>query len=382
MESSPRRSRRRWRAHSRGPVRSLRVPASRKNLALLLLCLASFMAVVDDTIVTIALPSMRRDLGFSGADAQWIFNGYMLPFGGLLLLSGRAADLWGRRRLFLAGLALFGVSSLLGGLAPSAWVLISARILQGVGAAAFVPASLSLLTATFAEGEERNRAIGLYGAMAALGFVIGMVGGGIITEFLGWRWVLFVNAPVALAALVPSPAALPESRNERAPCSLDLAGALTATSGLGLLIYAISEVPENGWTSMATLGFGTLGTLSMACFVVAERRSSAPLVPLGVLQKRAVVVPNAAIFLQSMVGIAWLYVLTLYFQEVLGHSALTAGLLFIPMTLASVVAAPVAGRIVTRFGVRTTASLGLGLVAVGLLLMTPMSVGGGLLFVL
>src|SRR5215217_2883234 len=300
------------------------------------------MAVVDDTIITIALPSMRRDLGFSGADAQWIFNGYMLPFGGLLLLSGRAADLWGRRRLFLVGLALFGVSSLVGGLAPSPWVLISARFIQGVGAAALVPASLSLLTAIFAEGEERNRAIGIYGAMAALGFVVGMVGGGVITEFLGWRWVLFVNVPVALAALVPSPAALPESRNESAPRSLDLAGALTATSGLGMLIYAISEVPENGWMSTAALLFGALGVLLMACFVVAERRSSAPLVPLGVLKKRAVVVPNAAIFLQSMVGIAWLYVLTLYLQEVLGHSALTAGLLFIPMTLASVVAAPVA----------------------------------------
>jgi MFS family permease len=165
-----------------------------------------------------------------------------------------------------------------------------------------------------------------------------------------------------------------------------LAGALTATSGLGLLIYAISEVPENGWMSAATLGFATLGALFIACFVVAEQRSSAPLVPLGVLKKRAVVVPNTAIFLQSMVGIAWLYVLTLYMQEVLGHSALTAGLLFIPMTLASVVAAPVAGRLATRLGVRTTASWGLALVAVGLLLMTPMltpmSVGGGVVFVL
>jgi MFS family permease len=254
--------------------------------------------------------------------------------------------------------------------------------MQGVGAAAFVPASLSLLTAIFAKGEERNRAIGVYGAMAALGFVVGMVGGGVITEFLGWRWVLFVNVPVALAALVPAPAVLLESRDERAPRSLDLTGALTATAGLGLLIYAISEVPENGWTSAATLGFGALGTLLMACFVVAERRSSAPLVPLGVLKKRVVVVPNAAIFLQSMVGIAWLYVLTLYLQEVLGHSALTAGLLFIPMTLASVVAAPMAGRLVTRVGVRTTAAWGLALVAVGLLLMTTMSLGGGLIFVL
>jgi EmrB/QacA subfamily drug resistance transporter len=355
---------------------------TRKRLALFLLCLASFMAVVDTTIVSIALPSMRRELGFTGADAGWILNGYALTFGGLVLLLGRAGDLYGRRRLFVAGLAVFAAASLVGGFAWEPWILVFARFIQGVGAAALVPASLSLLTAIFAEGEERNRAIGIYGAMAALGFVVGMVGGGVITEYLGWRWVLFVNVPVALVTLVPAPAVLPESRNERAPRSLDLAGALTATSGLGLLIYAISEVPENGWISTATLGFATLGTLFIACFVVAERRSSAPLVPLGVLKKPAVVVPNAAIFLQSMVGIAWLYVLTLYLQEVLGLSALTAGLLFIPMTLAAVVAAPLAGRLATRIGMRTTASSGLALVAVGLLLMTPMSTGGGLAFVL
>jgi EmrB/QacA subfamily drug resistance transporter len=354
----------------------------RKRLALFLLCLASFIAVVDTTIVSIALPSMRRELGFSGADAQWILNGYALAFGGLVLLAGRAGDLYGRRRLFMAGLALFAAASLIGGLSWEPWILVAARFLQGVGAAALVPASLSLLTAVFAEGEERNRAIGVYGAMAAVGFVVGMVGGGVITAFLGWRWVLFVNVPVALAALLPAKVAIPESRNERAPRSLDLAGALTATSGLGLLIYAISEVPKYGWTSTATLSFGTLGTLLMAGFLVAERRSSAPLVPLRVLGQRVVVAPNAAIFLQSMVGIAWLYVLTLHFQEVLGHGALTAGLLFTPMTLASVVAAPVAGRLATRLGVRTTASSGLVLVAVGLLLMTPMSVRGGLVFVL
>jgi EmrB/QacA subfamily drug resistance transporter len=356
--------------------------ALRKYFALVLLCLASFIAVVDTTIVSIALPSIRRELGFSGADAQWILNGYALTFGGLVLLLGRAGDLYGRRRLFVGGLALFAAASLVGGLAWEPWILVFARFIQGVGAAALVPASLSLLTAIFAEGEERNRAIGIYGAMAALGFVVGMVGGGVITEFLGWRWVLFVNVPVALVVLVPTPAALPESRNESVARSLDLAGALTITVGLGSLIYAISEVPENGWMSTATLGFGALGTSFMASFVVAERRSSAPLVPLGVLKKRAVVVPNAAIFLQSMVGIAWLYVLTLYIQEVLGHSALMAGLLFIPMTLASVLTAPVAGQLATRVGVRTTASSGLALVAVGLLLMTPMSVRGGLIFVL
>jgi EmrB/QacA subfamily drug resistance transporter len=358
------------------------VPATRKNLALVLLCAASFIAVVDTTIVSIALPSMRRELGFTAEDAQWILNGYALAFGGLLLLLGRAADLYGRRRLFLVGLALFATASLVGGLSWEPWVLIVARFLQGIGAAALVPASLSLLTAIFPEGEERNQAIGVYGAMAALGFVVGMAGGGVITEFLGWRWVLFVNVPVALATLLPALAVVPESRNERAPRSLDLAGALTATSGLASLIYAVSRVPDSGWTSTMTLGFCALGVLLLTLFVIAERRSSAPLVPLGVMRERAVIVPNAAIFLQSMVGVAWLYVLTLHFQEVLGHGPLTAGLLFTPMTLVSVLAALVAGRLATRPGARTTASSGLALVAAGLLLMTPMSARGGLAFVL
>jgi EmrB/QacA subfamily drug resistance transporter len=356
--------------------------ASRKRLALFLLCLASFMAVVDTTIVSIALPSMRREMGFSAADAQWILNGYALTFGGLLLLLGRAGDLWGRRHLFMAGLALFGVASLFGGLSWAPWVLVAARFLQGAGAAAFVPASLSLLTATFAEGEERNRAVGVYGAMAALGFVVGMVGGGVITEFLGWRWIFFVNVPVALAALLPAPAAVSESRDEGAPRALDPIGALTVTSGLASLIYAISEVPEGGWTSPTTLGFGALGVVLLTLFVVAERRFSAPLVPLRVFGERAVVAPNVALFFQSMVGIAWLYILTLYFQEVLGHDPLAAGLLFLPMTLAAVVAASAAGRLATRLGLRITASSGLALVAAGLLLMTRLSESGGLLFVI
>ena len=363
-------------------ARGRELSTARGRLALSLLCLASFMAVVDDTIVTVALPSMRRDLGFSGADAQWIFNGYMLAFGGLLLLFGRAADLWGRRRMFLVGLALFGVSSLLGGFSPSPWILIFARVLQGVGAAAFVPASLSLLTATFSAGEERNRAIGVYGAMAALGFVVGMVGGGVITELLGWRWVLFVNVPVAFAALLAAPAAIPESRDEGASRVLDVPGALTATLGLTALIYAVAETPEGGWGSPVTLGFGASGAVLLGLFVFAERRSRAPLVPLGAFRERAVVGPNAAIFLQSMVGLSWLYVLTLYLQDALGRSPLEAGLLFLPMTLASVVAAPVAGRLVTRLGIRMTAASGLALSAAGLLLTMGMSSGGGFPLVL
>ncbi len=206
--------------------------------------------------------------------------------------------------------------------------------------------------------------------------------GGIITEFLGWRWVMFVNVPVALSALLSAPAVIPESRDERAPRTLDVAGAATATSGLASLIYAISEVPESGWSSPATLGFGGLGTLLLGGFVLVERRSREQLMPLEVLRERAVLAPNAAIFLQSMIGIAWLYVLTLHFQEVLGHGPLLAGLLFLPMTFAAVVAAPVASRLATRLGMRTTAASGLTLVAAGLLLMALMSESGGLAFVL
>jgi EmrB/QacA subfamily drug resistance transporter len=354
-------------------------PEARRRLALFLLCLASFMAVVDNTIVTIALPSMRRELGFLGADAQWVLNGYVLAFGGLLLLCGRTADLWGRRRLFLVGLALFGVSSLVGGLAGAPWVLVFARVLQGVGAAAFVPASLSLLTSIFV-GDERNRAVGLYGGMAALGFVVGMVGGGVITDLLGWRWVLFVNVPVALVALLITPSAVSESRGEDVPRVLDVPGAATVTLGLAALIYAVTKVSEGGRASI--LVFGVAGVLLLACFVVAERRSDAPLVPLGVVVAGPVAFPNAAIFLQSMIGLSWLYVLTLYFQEVLGHGPLAAGLLFAPMTVSSVPAALVAGRLVTRFGVRPVATTGLVLVGVGVLLMTAMSGTDGLLFVL
>jgi MFS family permease len=222
----------------------LRVSGTRKRLALVLLCAASFVAVLDTTIVSVALPSMRRDLGFTTGDAQWILNGYALAFGGLLLLGGRAGDLYGRRRLFVAGLAVFAAASLVGGLASTPWVLVAARVLQGVGGAALAPASLVLVTTTFA-GAQRNRALGIYSAMAGLGFVCGMVLGGVITQFLGWRWVMFVNVPVALAVLLPAPAVIPESRDERAPRALDVPRTVTATLGIAALIYAISEVPKN-----------------------------------------------------------------------------------------------------------------------------------------
>jgi EmrB/QacA subfamily drug resistance transporter len=340
----------------------------RKTFALVLLCCASFVAVLDVTIVAIALPSVRRELGFSGGDAQWILTGYALSFGGLLLFMGRAGDLYGRRRLFVGGLGVFGAASLLGGLACAPWVLVAARLLQGVGGAALVPASLALVAATFAEGEERNRAMGFYGAMAGVGFVFGMVLGGVITAFLGWRWVLFVNVPVAVAVISLAPAVIRESKDESAPRTLDLTGAATATLGLASLIYAISEAPKHGWASPATLGTAGLGAVLLGAFVKAERRASTPLVPLPTLYRRAVAVPNVAVVLKSMVGAAQLYVLTLYFQDALGHTPLEAGLLFVPMTLASVVASPVAGRLTTRLGARQTAAWGFAMSGCGLVL--------------
>jgi EmrB/QacA subfamily drug resistance transporter len=342
--------------------------AGRRTFALVLLCCASFVAVLDLTIVAIALPSVRRELGFSGGDAQWILTGYALSFGGLLLFMGRAGDLYGRRRLFVGGLALFAAASFLGGLAWAPWVLVLARLLQGVGGAALVPASLALVSVTFAEGEERDSAMGVYGAMAGVGFVFGMVLGGVITEFWGWRWVLFVNVPVAIAVLALAPVVIHESKDEAAQRTLDPAGAATATLGLASLIYAVSEAPKNGWASPATLVTAGLGAVLLGAFVTHERRASAPLVRLEIIVRRAVAVPNVAVVLKSMVGAAQLYVLTLYFQDALGRTALEAGLLFIPMTLASVVASPVAGRLTSRLGARHTAAWGFAVSGAGLVL--------------
>ena len=339
-----------------------------KAFALVLLCCASLVAVLDVTIVTIALPSVRRELGFSGGEVQWVLTGYALSFGGLLLLMGRAGDLYGRRRLFVAGLAVFAAASLWGGLAWAPWVLVAARLLQGVGGAALVPASLALLTATFAGGEERNRAMGIYGAMAGVGFVLGMVLGGVITEFLGWRWVLFVNVPVALGVLSLAPVVIRESTDDRAPRTLDLAGAATATLGLAAMIYAVSEAPSNGWVSPATICTAGSGAVLLGVFLTIERRTSEPLVPLPILGRRRVAVTNAAVVLKSMVGAAQLYVLTLYFQDSLGHTPLQAGLLFAPMTIAAVVASPFAGRLTTRLGAKWTAVWGFATLGVGLVL--------------
>ncbi len=347
-----------------------------------MLCTASFIAVADTTIVSIALPSMRQALEFSASGLQWVLNAYALTFGGMLLLCGRIGDQYGRRRVFTYGLALFAVGSLLGGVAWEPAVLIAGRFLQGLGAAAFVPASLSLLIAIFTDETERNRAIGYYGAMAALGFIVGMVGGGLITELWGWRWVLFVNVPIAAATLAGGVAVLAESRDPRNRRGMDFLGACTVTGGLVAVIYAMSSAPELGWTSVRTLGTGAAGLVLLTVFGVIERRHRTPLIPPSVIAKRLVLLPNVAISLQSMIGIAWLYVLTLHFQEVLDHGPLHTGLLFAPMTVAAVIAAPVGGRLATHLGLRRTCAIGLTLVGLGLAAMANAIVPSGSLALL
>jgi EmrB/QacA subfamily drug resistance transporter len=345
------------------------VGLERPRTALALLCAASFLAVVDTTIVSIALPTIQRATGFTASGSQWVLNAYTLVFGGLLLLFGRLGDRIGRRRLFVAGLSVFLAGSVVAGLAQQSWMLIAGRTIQGLGAAAFVPCSLSLLTTNFAAGPVRSRALGAYGATAGLGFVVGMVGGGVITELLGWRWIFLLNVPLVLIMLLPVHQILPESRDAEGPQSIDAGGAVTVTIALVLLIFAITSVPPHGWLSPATWVPGILGIAALILFVMIERRHPAPLVPLAVIARTAVLAPNGAIGLQSMVGIAWLYLLTFYFQDLHAMNPLISGLWFAPMTGASVAGAIIAGRVAPRIGTQTTAIIGLGLMAGGLVLL-------------
>jgi EmrB/QacA subfamily drug resistance transporter len=354
------------------------LPARQRRMAFALLCLAPFLAVLDTAVVAIALPSMERGLGFAAAGVQveWVLNGYAMALGGLLLLGGRLADVLGPRRVFVAGLAVFGVASVAGGLAAAPWMLVAARIAQGVGAAAFEPAALAMVTLLFPEPAARNRALGVFGAMVGLGYLAGMVLGGALTEWLGWRAVLFINVPVALAAVLLALALLPDRRPAGAARTLDLPGAAAIITAVAALLIALAAVPRYGWLAWATLGPATVGIVLLALFVVIESRSSAPLLPLSVLRLRPVAIANSAALLKSCIGMAQLYVLTLYFQDVLGRSPLQAGLLFGPMAAVSVVAGAVAGRLATRLGLRAAALLGLVLLGSGLLALAGTLPGG------
>jgi EmrB/QacA subfamily drug resistance transporter len=342
---------------------------ARPRTALAVLCAASFLAVVDTTIVSIALPTIRNAMGLTASGSQWVLNSYALVFGGLLLLFGRLGDRMGRRRLFVAGLVVFAGGSVLAGASVQPWMLFAGRVVQGLAAGAFVPNSLSLLTATFAESRSRSRAIAAYGAMAGLGFVAGMVGGGVITEVWGWRWIFLINVPV-VAVMLPLSGALPEYRGGDGRGPVDAAGGVAVTTGLAALIFAVTSGPRLGWLSAPTVASGLLGLAAIGAFIAIERRHPRPLVPPSVVARRDVAVPNAAVALQSMVGIAWLFLLTLFFQDVRAMSPLVSGLWFTPMTVASVVGAAIAGRAALRFGIRPTAVTGQLLMAGGLVAMT------------
>ncbi|MBR8837445.1 MAG: MFS transporter [Stigonema ocellatum SAG 48.90 = DSM 106950] len=345
-------------------------------LVLSLLCASQFMVVLDFSIVNVALPAMENDLGFSQQNLQWVISAYALTFGGFLLLGGRAADLFGRRRVFMAGLSLFTLASLVGGLAESQWVLIAARGFQGLGGAILDPAALSILTTTFTEGQERNRALSIWGAMGAVAFALGVLLGGVLTDGISWRWVMFVNVPVGIAAVALSPVLLRESRKQTLTQQIDLAGAVTVTGGLVLLVYALVQAPEAGWFAATTVLLFGGSIVFLALFVWVEERSPAPLVPLMIFRSSTLTGANLVGALLSAAVASMVYILTLYMQQVLGYTALQTGMAFLPHALAAMVAAPLTSRLIKRIGVKSTMVSGMVAVMVGLLLLTHISVQG------
>ncbi len=336
-------------------------------LVLVLVCLAQFMVILDATIVNVALPSIQADLGLSESSLQWIVNAYALLFGGFLLLGGRAGDLIGRKRVFLAGLVLFTTASLLCGLASGETMLIVSRGVQGLGAALVSPAALSIVTTTFREGAERTKALGVWAAIAVGGGAVGLVLGGFLVETLSWPWIFFVNVPVGIAAFVLSLRFVPESKDEHAHRSFDVAGATTVTAGLISLVYGIVRSAESGWGSTEVLGFLALAAVLLVAFVLIERRSAEPLVRLSIFSVKTVRGANVAMLIVAAGLFAMFFFNTLYLQRVLGFSPLEAGLAFVPFTLGVIVGAGISQKLVPALGAREVPLIGLGLAVLGLL---------------
>jgi len=348
-------------------------------LVLVLVCIAQFMVILDATIVNVALPSIQADLEMSNTDLQWIVNAYALVFGGFLLLGGRAGDLIGRKRVFLTGVVIFTVSSLICGLAPSSEFLIVARGLQGLGAALVSPAALSIVTTTFAEGAERTKAMGVWAAIAVGGGAVGLVVGGILVEAFSWPWIFFVNIPVGIVAFALSLRHVPESRDEHEHKSFDVAGAVSVTSGLIVLVYTIVKAQEKGWGSAHTLGFGALALGLLIAFVAIERRSPEPLVRLNIFGVRTIRGANVSMFLVASGLFAMFFFNTLYLQRVLDYSALEAGLAFLPFTAGIIIGAGLSQSLVPRLGAREVPLIGMAMAAAGLLLFLRLAPDGSYL---
>jgi len=350
----------------------------RKWFALALLLGVQFMVVLDIAIVNVALPSIQTDLGFSQANLQWVVSAYALLFGGFLLLFGRVADIVGRRRVFLVGIAVFAVASLLSGLAWSEGALIGARAFQGFGAAMITPAALSILTTTFTEPKERNAALGAWGAVGAFGAVAGVLLGGVLTDALSWQWIFFVNVPVGVLGFALAPFLLNESRDAHVK-SFDAPGATLVTGGLVTLVYGITQANNNGWGSLQTLGIFTGAAVLLAAFVAWERRTADPLVPSSFFRLRTVVGANIAGLILGTAIFAMFLMLTLYMQQVLGYSAMKTGVAYLAVAGTAIFWSALAAQLVTRIGVKPVLAIGMTALSLGLVYFTQVSVGGSYL---
>src|SRR6476659_6324413 len=350
----------------------------RKWFALALLSVVQFMVVLDIAVVNVALPSIQVDLGFSEQNLQWVISAYALVFGGFLLLGGRAADLLGRRRIFRAGLVVFTLSSLLAGLAWSEASLIGARAFQGLGAAIISPAALSILSTTFAEGRERNIALGVWGAVGGFGAAAGVLLGGILTDALSWEWIFIVNIPVGVTAFILAPILLKESRDANVK-AFDVPGAVLVTGGLSLLVYAITKAGQDGWLAATTLGFFAVSFVMLVGFVVWELRHPEPLMRIGILRIKTVTGANVAGFIMGTAMFAMFLMLTLYMQQVLGYSAMKTGVAYLAVAGTAIFTSAIAAQLVTRIGVKPVLLIGLTSLTAGLVYFTQVSVGGSYL---
>jgi EmrB/QacA subfamily drug resistance transporter len=349
-----------------------------RGMVLVLACAAQFMVVLDVAIVNVALPSIQRDLGIGRDTLQWIIIAYGLMLGGFLLLGGRMADLLGRRRILLTGLALFSIASLLAGVAGSAEVLIGARALQGFGAALIPPAALSILAVTFTEGAERNRAVGLYGAVTGVSASVGVIASGLLTDGPGWRWIFFINVPVGALLIAMAAILLPAGAGgRRGRERFDVAGAVTVTGGLLLLVYALHRAADAGWGSVSTLGLFAAAVVMLCAFVRIEGRSRSPLVPAAAVRNRTLVAANLSAFFTFGAFFAFIFLGSLLMQQVLGYSPTRTGLAWLATTATSFVAAGITGaKLVAVVGVRLLLVAGQWLLAIAILLLTRVPAGG------
>ena len=351
------------------------VTQSKKWFALALLSAVQFMVVLDIAVVNVGLRSIQVDLGFSQENLQWVMSAYALAFGGFLFLGGRAADLLGRRRVFFAGIVVFTIASLLAGLAWSEASLIGARAIQGFGAAVITPAALSILSTMFAEGRERNLALGVWGAVGAFGAAAGLMIGGVLTDALSWSWIFFVNVPVGVAALMLTPVLLRESRDASVR-SFDALGAVSVTGGLSALVYAITQGGQDGWLAGKTvIAFGAAVAL-LAGFVAWERRHPEPLMRFGILRIKTVSGANIAGFILNIVTLSMFLSLTLYMQQVLDFSAMQTGLAYLAVALSAIVWSTAAAQLVTRVGIKPVLVVGMVALTGGLAYFTQISAGG------